>query len=355
MNRLRSLTRSPLFHIALWLVPLAAVIWWATKQKAPEWPDTPAEIAWVAGALLVYAVATVMRGERWHRIVRASGVEITRADSQGLTVVGYAGNNVLPARGGEVLRIFLLSSRTGAQRRTVIGTILAERLLDAIALGGILLIVAYNFVREFSTPSPALAAAIVAVAVLLALGAAYAWWKHRHHAERLLDAIRPMVAPLRPLLGWKGVALLVASVVIWIAEATVYGMVAESVGIALGLKGALAVVAFTNLAMLIPGAPGNAGTYDAAVVYSTKKLTGTTNALAFDLMLRLVLFVPISIIGMVLLFVRYGGLARLRAAREEARSNSIDVPPADGSEVAATRIAAGLPGEQSDEAVEATA
>lgn len=355
MTRLRSIAKSPLVHIALWLVPLAAVIWWATKQQAPQWPDTPAEVAWVVGALLVYVVATLMRGERWHRLLHLSGTPVGRGDSYGLTVVGYAGNNVLPARGGEVLRVFLMSSRTGAQRRTVIGTILAERLLDAIALGGILLIVAYNLVREFATPSPAVAAGLVIAVVVLGAVAAYGWWRHRHHAERLLDAVRPMIVPLKPLLGTPGLVLLLGSIVIWIAEATVYGMVAESVGISLGLKGSLAVVAFTNLAMLIPGAPGNAGTYDGAVIYSTKRLTGTSNALAYDLMLRLVLFVPISIVGMALLFLRYGGLARLRAARAEAKGGRLDDPSASGAEVAVTRTSVAPSIDSADEAVEATA
>ncbi len=331
MNRLRQLSKSPLFHIVVWLIPLAAVIWWATKQKAPQWPDTPAEIAWVAGALLVYVVVTLMRGERWHRLLHSSGIDAGRGDSYGLTVVGYAGNNVLPARGGEILRVFLLSSRTGAQRRTVVGTIIAERMLDAIALGGILLIVAYNLVRDFGAPSPAVALAVVIAAVALVLAVAYGWWRHRHHAERLIDAVKPIIVPLRPLIGMRGVVLLAGSVVIWITEATVYGMVAESVGINLGLRGALAVVAFTNLAMLIPGAPGNAGTYDGAVIYSTRKITGTTNALAYDLMLRLVIFVPISVVGMVLLFVRYGGLARLRAAREAASANAAQASPQVGA------------------------
>ncbi|MEI6447839.1 MAG: lysylphosphatidylglycerol synthase domain-containing protein, partial [Actinomycetes bacterium] len=212
--------------------------------------------------------------------------------------------------------------------------------------------VAYNLVRDFGTPSPAVALAVVAAGVALGLGVAYAWWRHRHHAERLIEAIKPIVVPLRPLIGMRGVALLAGSVVIWIAEATVYGMVAESVGISLGLKGALAVVAFTNLAMLIPGAPGNAGTYDGAVIYSTRKITGTSNALAYDLMLRLVIFVPISIVGMVLLFVRYGGLARLRAAREAASANAPEASPQGGA------VALGADGKVGDplpDAVEAKA
>ena len=50
------------------------------------------------------------------------------------------GNNVLPARGGELLRTFLLGARTQATKRTILGTIVAERVLDAVALGVILVV-----------------------------------------------------------------------------------------------------------------------------------------------------------------------------------------------------------------------
>jgi len=331
MSLLRKTAKSPLFHLVLWSLPLVAVVWWASGQQTPEWPSTGTQLAWVGGALAVYAVATLMRAERWHMILKSSEINAGRADSYGLTVVGYAGNNVLPARGGEVLRVFLLSSRTGTERRRVIGTIVAERLLDAIALGGILVIAAYQLVKRFDTPSPALAAGIVIAGIVFALVAAYGWWKHRHHAERVLDAVRPLLVPLKPLIGPRGVLLLLGSIAIWIAEATVYGMVAESVNISLGLKGALGVVAFTNLAALIPGAPGNAGTYDAAVIWSTRQLStaSKSQALGYDLMLRFIVFVPISIIGMTLLFVRYGGLERLKAARAAAsRDQAADAPGA---------------------------
>ena len=333
MSLLRKIAKSPLFHLVLWSLPLVAVVWWASGQQTPEWPSTGTQLAWVGGALAVYVLATLMRAERWHAILKSSEIDADRPDSYGLTVVGYAGNNVLPARGGEVLRVFLLSSRTGTERRRVIGTIVAERLLDAVALGGILVIAAYQLVKKFDTPSPALAAGIVIGAVVLGLGAVYGWWKHRHHAERVLDAVRPLLVPLKPLIGPRGVVLLLGSIAIWIAEATVYGMVAESVNISLGLKGALGVVAFTNLAALIPGAPGNAGTYDAAVIWSTRQLSTATKsqALGYDLMLRFIVFVPISIVGMTLLFVRYGGLERLKAARAAATGDEADDATAVGA------------------------
>jgi len=322
MPALKKIAKSPVVHILLWLAPLVAVIWWGSKQQAPQWPDTGSQWAWLGAALAAYALATVMRGERWHSILGAAQVDVGRGDAYGLTVVGYAGNNALPARGGELLRIFLLSSRTGAKRRTVIGSILAERILDALALGTILLVVAFDLVKKLST-SPVLVFAGLGVGVAIALGLAYVWWRHRHHAVRLIDALRPMVTPLRPLLGIKGLMLLVLSFAIWGVESAVYGMVAESVGIHLGVTGSMSVVAFANLAALIPAAPGSIGTWDAAVAVATRAVTKTkVNPLSFIVLLRFVVYVPITVVGMALLFLRYGGLARIKAARAAARSDS---------------------------------
>jgi uncharacterized membrane protein YbhN (UPF0104 family) len=335
MSRVRNLHKSKVLQATLWLAPLAAVVYWATMQQAPKWPDTQSEWAWLAGALVAYAVVTLMRGERWHSILWSTKIEATRSDVYGLTVVGYAGNNALPARGGELLRVFLLSSRTDAKRRTVIGTILAERILDAIALGGILLVVAYDLIKNLGSPSPLLVLIGLVALGVLALAAAYAWWRHRHHAQRLLDAVLPILLPLKPLLSFKGVVLLAGSVLIWLVEASVYGMIAESVDIHLGVSGSLSVVAFANLAALVPGAPGSIGTYDLAVGFATKAVTHSSrNVVSFIVLLRFVVYVPITIAGGLLLFFRYGGLDRLRAARQagpEDSSLEIPVPPLDGT------------------------
>ena len=51
-----------------------------------------------------------------------------------------------------------------------------------------------------------------------------------------------------------------------------------------------------------------------------KAIGGTGSiAVAYLLMLRFVIVVPITIAGLILLVARYGGLKNLRAARAEAR------------------------------------
>ena len=72
---------------------------------------------------------------------------------------------------------------------------------------------------------------------------------------------------------------------------------------------------------MIPSGPAYAGTQDAAVTIGIKALGGTgATAVGYLLMLRFVIVVPITLVGLVLLVTRYGGLKNLRAARAEARS-----------------------------------
>jgi glycosyltransferase 2 family protein len=243
-----------------------------------------------------------------------------RADAYALVPVGYMGNNVLPVRSGELLRVFLLGSRTGASKRTILGTVLVERLLDAIALGLLLIVLAFNLASKLRLPqSPALLAAIAAVLVL-SLTAGIVVLRSDRLRARVWHMLAPMLAPSKQLMSLRGVALLALTVGIWVLEACAYALVGEALSIHLGLHGALSVVAFTNLCALVPAAPGYIGTFDAAVLFSVKSVTTATGKLtSYLLLLRFVLFVPITLAGLIILFARYGGLGRLRAARAQRR------------------------------------
>jgi glycosyltransferase 2 family protein len=64
---------------------------------------------------------------------------------------------------------------------------------------------------------------------------------------------------------------------------------------------------------MIPSGPAYAGTQDAAAIIGLKALGSTgAQAVAFIVMLRFVIVVPITIVGLVLMASRYGGLRRLR-------------------------------------------
>lgn len=307
----------------VWLVPIVCVVWWASKQEAPRLPSDADGIMALVGALALYAVATLIRAERWERILRRADVDAKRGDVYALTPIGYMGNNVLPARGGELLRTFLLGARVpSATKRTILGTILAERVLDAVALGVILVVLASNLLSELPPPSTTVLLAIGAVVVLLLVAALVALLKFRERLVFVLEALLPMAQPTKQLLSVQGAVLLVVSLLIWVVEASVYIAVGHAVGIELGLHDGLAVVAFTNAAALIPAAPGYIGTYDAAVIFAVNTVSNASRSavLSYLILLRFVLFVPITVVGFLLLVVRYGGLSRVKAARDAARA-----------------------------------
>jgi len=314
-----------LLLLVVWVIPIAGVVWWAMKQRAPTFPSDASGIMALVGALALYAVATLMRGERWLRILHRSEVEdASRGDAYALVPVGYMGNNVLPARGGELLRTFLLGGRVRATKRTILGTILAERVLDAVALGVILVVLAAGLLERLPKPNETLVLAGVALLVLLLIAAAVAFLRYRERLVFVLRALAPMAAPSRQLLSGFGLVLLAVSLAIWGIEASVYMAVGHAVDITLSLRDGLAVVAFTNAAALIPAAPGYIGTYDAAVIFAVGAVTDASKStiVSYLLLLRFVLFIPITVAGLVLLVVRYGGLSRIRAARTAARAEA---------------------------------
>src|SRR3954468_527567 len=206
MNR-----RFALLQALVSLVALAAVVWWASKQEAPEFPSGAAAWAWLGGSVALYAVATLVRSERWHWILAVTGVRTERIDCYALTGVGYMGNNVLPARAGEALKVVLLAQRCGASKRAVLGSVVAERILDLTALAAIFVVVVYGVLSSTVLPNdhPML---IAGTGVLVLVVAGFALWFLREHhvVERARDWLRPMADAPRALLSGAGVLLLIA-------------------------------------------------------------------------------------------------------------------------------------------------
>jgi hypothetical protein len=319
MNR-----RFALIQALVSIVALAAVVWWASHQDAPEIPSGTDAVAWLAGAVLLYALATVVRAERWHAILSLTGVRTKRSDCYGLTTVGYMGNNVLPARAGEALRVLLLDARTGAGKRRVLGTIVAERMLDAVVLGAIFVLTVYLVLEGDVVPTdePALIAGICFAA--LAFAAFALWLVHRRGGlQRLRELLRPLADAPRALLERRGVVLLAVTVVLWSLEGGVYLAVAHAVDLDISTSGALYLVALTNFVAALPAAPGSIGTFDAAVAFGARALGASGSAaVTYLLLLRFVLYVPITIVGLVVLVTRYGGWARLRQATQLETSSA---------------------------------
>jgi uncharacterized membrane protein YbhN (UPF0104 family) len=298
--------------IVISVIALAAVIWWALRQEPPQLPDSAGEMAALIGAIALYGINTLVRSERWHRLLLDDGAHPTRADSYSLTTIGYAVNNVLPARAGDAVRVVLMAPRADASKRTVLGTIVAERLLDVGVILVLFVVVGYAILGEVGAGSVEWIA--LATALLVAVAAIAVTIIRRN--RRMHDFVAPMLSSTARLLSSHGALLVGMTFGIWLIESFAWVAVGYSVDFEMSLLEGLYLVALASVFALIPSGPGYAGTQDAAVVIGIKALGGSgSTAVSYLLMLRFALVVPITAVGFVLLAVRYGGPGRLRAAR----------------------------------------
>ena len=90
------------------------------------WPLLPAVVA-------VYLAGFIPRAQKW-RIILGRIKPVSLMGSLGYTFVGCAGNALLPARLGELVRAYICGRREDIPATAVLSTILLERVLEVLSL-----------------------------------------------------------------------------------------------------------------------------------------------------------------------------------------------------------------------------
>jgi hypothetical protein len=114
-----------------------ALIWWALHDV-----DIPDVVAQLRGVKLVPFAATIvlatamfpLRTLRWRVLLRAEGADLPLAPLWHATAIGFMGNNLLPARAGEIARAYAVREMTGVRFTTAVASIAVERVLDGLTL-----------------------------------------------------------------------------------------------------------------------------------------------------------------------------------------------------------------------------
>lgn len=288
---------------------------------------------WLVVALGVFATSIAARVVRWHTIL-AGVLPIPMLEAAELLLIGAATNNILPARGGEVVRAALLRRRHGGSMVTALGTIVVERVFDVLALV-LILSVTLNFLPSSEVfARAALGVGMLAIAVLAGLVALAV----RPSLVRAVIAavlsvlpagIRDRVAPLLQrlldgltLLGpraWVVVGL--ASIATWTFEGIAYLLVGRAFGFDLDPQVYFALCGAANLSVAIPATSGGIGPYEKITTATLVTFTVITEstATAYALVLHMFVLLPVTVVGLVLLWRRNLGLGDLtRAGNVEA-------------------------------------
>ena len=282
---------------------------------------------WLLPGVIVYFVGVYVRSWRWHYLLRPIK-NIRTIKLFPITVIGYMGNNIYPARAGELLRAVILKRQEQVPISASLATIIVERIFDGVVMLAFIflnlpelanLTSASGFVGNIQTVALLGTGAFMGALALFLAAAMFPEQIRKYTgviveliiperfqeramgmAERFLEGLECLRSPRDVLM------VFLTSVLIWLLETGKYWFVMYAFPFEVSFFTLMLMNGIVNLATTIPSAPGYVGTFDApGIAVLTAYGVEKTLAAAYTLVLHVALWVPITALG-VYYFMREG-------------------------------------------------
>ena len=334
------------WHVWLGVAISLAFIWLAVRglQLEDFWQALKgANYWWLIPGVAVYFIAVWVRAWRWHYLLEPvqrvpTGVMFP------ITAIGYMGNNIYPARAGEVLRAVILKRKRGIPISASLATIIVERIFDGVVMLGFVFVNLPRLARLTSDSgligniqqAALIGTGVFVGALVLFLAAAMmprqavrigAWLVQRLAPtalrERLLALLNRFLEGLASLRSPLHVLMVfVTSVIIWLLETGKYWFVMHAFRLQLSFFVLMLMNGIVNLATSIPSAPGYIGTFDApGIAVLTASGVNQATATGYTIVLHVALWLPITLLGAY--FLAREGIRWTDALRSEAQSAQV--------------------------------
>jgi uncharacterized protein (TIRG00374 family) len=215
-------------------------------------------------AVVICLLAWLLRGLRYKVILSGIGIRCSFLFSTGCIFISQTANLIVPARLGDLVRVFILKQQYGGGVSEGISSIVVERVFDIVMvalLGAVSLLFVFNVPDEF----------FWLIILTLVLGAGFFIFlsisdrfvsKNRYIGILLamLDQIRQVSLSVKSIF-----ALSTSSIVIWLLDVFVCLLVAMMFGVSIPFAVVTLAIVVGNLVKAIPLTPGGVGTYELAV------------------------------------------------------------------------------------------
>jgi len=284
---------------------------WSAVQKANYW--------WLLPGIGVYFVGVWVRAWRWHYLLKPIK-EIPTKTMFPITTIGYMGNNIYPARAGEVLRAVILKRKEGVSVSASLATIIVERIFDGVVMLAFVFVnlpelakltSASGFVGNIQQVAVIGTGLFLGALVVFLLAAMFPhatakiglWFIHRLTPKRLHERIIGLMnkfldglASLRS--PWNVLMVFFTSVIIWLLETGKYWFVMHAFDFTVSFFALMLMNGIVNLATTIPSAPGYIGTFDApGIAVLTAYGVDQATAAGYTLTWHVALWLPITLLG----------------------------------------------------------
>jgi uncharacterized protein (TIRG00374 family) len=272
---------------------------------------------WLLPAVMLTAVGTLMRAERWRMLFSPASRPPFGAATEA-TLIGYLFNIIMPARLGEIARIVALHRRTGTSRAEAASTVAVERIFDVLSLLVLLFVAQPVLPQVASLRIAGVLGAVLSVALIVVVISLAVWGERparaalrpmRHvprlspdRAEQVADGLIQGMGALR---RWRQAAIALAwTFASWIVLAFSAWCVVEEFDLQLSPAAGILLVVATGLSAVIPSAPAGLGVWEAAGVvalgaYDVSRTDALSTALVFHV-LNLLPFVAAGLVAVYL-------------------------------------------------------
>ncbi|MCJ7735297.1 MAG: flippase-like domain-containing protein, partial [Anaerolineales bacterium] len=260
-----------------------------------------------------------VRAWRWHYLLRPVKSVSTKKMFP-MVAIGYMGNNIYPARAGEVLRAVVLKRKEEIPISVSLATIIIERIFDGVVMLGFVflnlpelatLTGTSGFIGNIQTLTLWGSGAFISALAVFMLAAMFP-----ERAEKIIIKLIQVFLPKKirekgleiVLKFLKGLAslrspkealmVLLTSIVIWLLETGKYWFVMHAFNFRVSFFALMLMNGIVNLATTIPSAPGYVGTFDAPGI-AVLSAYGVEQGVAagYTLVLHAALWFPITLLG----------------------------------------------------------
>jgi uncharacterized protein (TIRG00374 family) len=295
--------------------------------RGQDWGDIVASFAaadyrWLVPAGVLILADYAFRAWRWGIILKpAAGQRISPRILFPVLLLGFAANNILPARAGEVWRMWGLAQRTSVRKTVALSTLVVERVFDGFTL--VFLLGVAGSIHQLTEQAQWIetvalflfGAVLVGLLMFLFLEdftlrlAAWVMWPVPEGLrDRLLDVMARFAKGLHALRRPQSlIGIIGTSLLAWGSQALSFAMILLAFNATANpaelITVSILMLALINLIIMIPAGPGNVGTFEGAGVLALT-ISGiaisSEQALAVVIVTHMLQWFLVTVLGVVI-------------------------------------------------------
>ena len=278
-----------------------------------------ADTIWILPAIPVYFFGLWLRAYRW-KIFLMPISDFKTHHLFPVVAIGYMGNNVYPARLGELVRSAILKKDENIAISASLATIIIERIFDGIVMLGFIILNLSTIgsmthrleIKQTVDSVAAWGSGIFIFAFLIFMIAAFfpgpsaglinkitSRILPQKYSQSLNNIIEKFFSGIQSLSSpTQTIIALMVTIAIWLIETIFYWIIMQAFPFDVSFGTLMLLNGFLNLFTIIPSSPGYIGTFDApGIALLTALGIESQNAAGYTLLLHAALWLPVTLLG----------------------------------------------------------